>query len=986
MRKTSLTWLCLGLTLLMATSAFAQQTAGNLTGRLVDTQGAALPGATVTALNENTGYTRTVTSDAEGVYRLTALPVGSYVLTVELSGFARVERRGVTVNVGQTVAIDVELRVAAVTETVNVTAESPIILTTTSSVGGLVDVRTIEDLPLNGRQFANLAITIPGVGLGFHSDPTKSTQFSPQINGGNGRNVNYQIDGGDNNDDTVGGLLQLFPLEAIQEFNVLTSRYKAEYGRSNGGVMNIITKSGTNDLHGSWFTLLRDDSMNAKTETDRLNNAAKQDYRRYQFGGSVGGPIVRNTLHYFAALERTQQDTLQTVNTRGLFPQDDGIYTTPYRENLLTTKVTWAAGARQYLAIRYGRNTNSQPYGAGPLAPPSNWGDSTNEFNSINLNHNFVLGFGFNEAIFQYADFSNAITERSKDALINFPNGVQIGQNANTPQVTQQHKWQFRDDFSWHITGVGGLGHDLKSGVNFINQPHLYIEFNTGTYDYAYTLTTNDRSGPVSLVTLNGGDASANIPNWQLGLYLQDDWRVSEKLTLNLGLRHDYVDGFAIDQSKNPNFVILQNAGRAGRFAGQPAFREFGMESKEDSNNWQGRAGFAFDVRGDGRDVIRAGYGRYYDVGYTNANILFAAVNATGVGAGLVFSVRNPNGIRKTDGTLFRVGDPVSTIASQNEAGGALPLNSHIASPRIRQPYSDQYSAGWSHQLNDATAVDVDYVHSDGRDLGWRIQLNQVNPGATARQFADLRISPANFTIDISDGKSRYDGVTFGLRRRLSAGLQMSGWYALQSARGTAGNGADELNTQNIQNHLDPYADVQFGPSGRTDARHRFTVSAIWQAPLGVQVSPIVRFRSALPVATTQGLDLNANGVNNEIPDRAFAFAGFDKAGDPVLKDIGQCKTINCSRGAKQSQVNLRVSRNFSLFRTAQVEAIAEVFNVFNAKNPATFTTRRLTGSIANPLPNTSNGRPAFMRPQEYAGDFQNPEQRVGQIGLRFTF
>jgi outer membrane receptor protein involved in Fe transport len=960
--------------------AHAQQTAGNLTGRVVDAQSAALPGASVTALNESTGYTRTVVSDAEGIYRLTALPVGNYTVTVELAGFSRVEQKAIPVNVGQTVAIDFDLKLATLEETVTVTAESPMVSTTSSSVGGVVDVQTIEEMPLNGRQFANLAITIPGVGLGYHSDPTKSTQFSPQINGGNGRNVNYQIDGGDNNDDTVGGLLQLFPLEAIQEFNVLTSRYKAEYGRSNGGVLNIITKSGTNTLQGSWFTLLRDDVMNARTETERLNNASKQDYRRYQFGGSIGGPIIVNRLHYFGAFERTQQDTLQTVNTRGLFPQEDGIYTTPYRENLLTTKVTWSMTDRQYASVRYGRNSNSQPYGVGPLAPPSNWGASTNSFNSANVNHNFVLGGALNEAIFQYADFSNEITANSTGPLITFPNGVTSGQNANTPQVTQQRKWQFRDDFSWHVTGLGGLGHDFKTGVNFINQPHLYIEFNTGTNDYAYTLINNDLNGPVSLVTLNGGDSSANIPNWQVGLYVQDDWRLSDRLTLNLGFRYDYIDGFALDQSLNPNFVILQNAGRAGRFAGQPAFREFGLEPKEDTDNFQGRAGLVFDLHGDGRDVVRAGYGRYYDVGYTNANILFAAINATGIGAGQIFSVRN------ADGTLFRVGDPVSTIASQNEAGGALPLNSHIASPRIRQPYSDQYSLGWSHQLNDVTAFDIDYVHSDGRDLGWRIQLNQINPGATARQFADLRTSPANFTIDISDGKSRYDGITFGVRRRLSGGLQLSGWYALQSAKSTAGNGSDELNTQNVINHLDPYADVQFGPSGRTDARHRFTISAIWQAPFGLQVAPIVRFRSALPIATTQGLDLNGNGVNNEIPDRAFAFDGFDAEGNPVLKDIGECKTVNCGRGAKQSQVNLRVSRGFALFGSARLEAIAEVFNLFNAKNPATFTTRRFTGSVANPTPNTSNGRPAFMRPQEYAGDFQNPEQRIGQLGFRLTF
>ena len=144
-------------------------------------------------------------------------------------------------------------------------------------------------------------------------------------------------------------------------------------------------------------------------------------------------------------------------------------------------------------------------------------------------------------------------------------------------------------------------------------------------------------------------------------------------------------------------------------------------------------------------------HGRYYDVGYTNSNILFAAINATGIGAGTIFSVTNPNGIVKADGTLFQVGDPISTIASQNEAGGALPLNSHIASPRIRQPYSDQFSIGWSHQLGEATVFDVDYIHSDGKDLGWRIPLNQRNPGSAVRQFADIPFSPANITIEIID-------------------------------------------------------------------------------------------------------------------------------------------------------------------------------------------------------------------------------------------
>src|SRR3954470_10684466 len=361
--------------------ASAQQTTGNITGRIVDAQGAAVPGVTVSARSPQRGFVRTDVSDGEGIYRLTALPVGNYDINAELSGFSTFSRKEVTVNVAQTTDLNVELKLAGLTESVNVTAEVPMVKTSDSSVGGVVDVSKIESLPLNGRQFANLAVTIPGVGLGFHSDPTKSTQYSPQIAGGNGRNVNYQIDGGDNNDDTVGGLLQLYPLEAIQEFNFITQRYKAEYGRSNGGVMNIVTKSGTNSVQCSAFELFRDTKMNATTETEKLNDADKQKYRRNQFGGSVGGPVVKNKVHFFAAVERTQQDTKQAVTTLGLYPAQDGVFPTPSRENLFTAKVSSNINASQYLSVRYGRNTNSQVYSAAPRRTQDNWGDSENAFN-----------------------------------------------------------------------------------------------------------------------------------------------------------------------------------------------------------------------------------------------------------------------------------------------------------------------------------------------------------------------------------------------------------------------------------------------------------------------------------------------------------------------------------------------------------------------------------------------------------------------------
>src|SRR4029077_6587116 len=183
--------------------------------------------------------------------------------------FGTVSKKDIEINVAQTVTIDFALKVATVSETVSVTGATPLIEKTQSGLCGVVDPRRIENLPLNGRQFANLAATIPGVGLSFHTDPTKSTQFAPLVNGGAGRNINYQIDGGDNNDDTVGGLLQLFPLEAVEQFNFQTQRFKAEYGRSNGGVLSVVTKSGTNNWAGSAFEFFRDKGMNGLTQTEK---------------------------------------------------------------------------------------------------------------------------------------------------------------------------------------------------------------------------------------------------------------------------------------------------------------------------------------------------------------------------------------------------------------------------------------------------------------------------------------------------------------------------------------------------------------------------------------------------------------------------------------------------------------------------------------------------------------------------------------------
>ncbi|MGH9657342.1 MAG: TonB-dependent receptor, partial [Bryobacteraceae bacterium] len=953
---------------LLGVSAVAQQTNGTILGRILDAQGATIPGATVTAKNPQTGFERTVVSDAEGTYRLSALPVGQYEVTVELAGFSTIDRRGLVVSVGQTLTVDFEMKVANVAETITVTALSPMIESTVSSVGGVVDIGRIESLPLNGRQFANLAATIPGVGLGYHSDPTKSTQYSPQINGGNGRNVNYQIDGGDNNDDTVGGLLQLFPLEAIQEFNLVTSRAKAENGRSNGGVLNVVTKSGTNDLHGSFFEFFRDTAMNSRTTTEKNNKIDKQDYRRNQFGGSFGGPIITDKLHYFGAVERTQQDTLQAVNTKGLFTNLDGIYATPYRETLLNIKVTQNVSSSQYLSVRYGRNQNTQPYGATASKPPNGWGTSENKFNSFNVNHNLVVGADkLNEFIFQYADFANHINANSTDPYQTFPNGVAVGQSPNTPQTTEQKKWQFRDDFSWHVSGMGGVGHDFKAGLNFINEPRLFITFNSGKGVLQHTHLDDTVAGPISVVTMNDGDASANIPLKQYAFFVQDDWRVTDRLTLNIGLRYDLITGYQFDQSLNPNYVKVQNAGKAGLLTGIKGLENFGQDPKDDTNNYQPRFGFAWDLSGNNRNVIRGGWGVYMDMAYTNSNALFAASDATGKGFGTVVNVDNQSGIRNADGSFYRVGQPVSNIISQNLAGGAFPLFGQFTDPRLQMPYTRQASIGWSHQLTPSTAITADLVRADGRDLNTRPRINTIQANGV-RRLAFLQLAPnaPGTRPAVSRGKSEYTAGIFAVKRRLTNGFDFTATYTLASAKSTAGTAVDELNANNLQDSTLLYDDPKvLGPTSRTDARHSGALAAVFQFK-GFTISPIYIFKSPLPVSTIEGLDLNANGERNDIPAKAYQFDGIGKP----AKEIGNCETYNCGRGAWRTQFNIRGSRGFRLMGNARIEAIAEVFNLFNVSNPIGFVTTRLLGTG---LPNVN-----FMQPISFAGDFQQPEQRVG--------
>ena len=306
---------------------------------MTDATGATLPGVTLTATNDATGFNRTVVTDADGTYKFLSLPPGIYTVLSDLAGFGTVTTKNVEVNVATERSLNVSLKPAAVKEQITVTAEAPLVATS-PSVGTVVSQRELENLPLNGRQFANLGSLAPGTSLSVNSDPTKPGQLTIALNGGSGRNVNFLIDGGDNTDDTIGGALQNFNIEAVQEFKIQTMQYKAEYGRSSGGVLSVVTKTGTNELQGSAYEFYRAKGLNSLSESEIDNGNVKQPYRRDQYGFSLGGPIVKDRAHFFGTYEKTKRTTTYTVQTP-LLPQFNGqSITLPFEDQLGTVKAS----------------------------------------------------------------------------------------------------------------------------------------------------------------------------------------------------------------------------------------------------------------------------------------------------------------------------------------------------------------------------------------------------------------------------------------------------------------------------------------------------------------------------------------------------------------------------------------------------------------------------------------------------------------------
>ncbi|HKS26122.1 MAG TPA: TonB-dependent receptor [Thermoanaerobaculia bacterium] len=978
------------LSLLIPTFLLAQTSAGALGGRVADESGGALPGVTVTATNSATGFSRNVVTGSDGAYRFQALPVGTYNVTADLSGFTSVTTRNVDVSVATERTINFTLKQASVKEQITVTAEAPLV-ETSPAVGTTISQREMENLPLNGRQFANLGSLAPGTTLSVNSDPTKPGQLTIALNGGSGRNVNFVVDGGDNTDDTIGGALQNYNIEAVQEFKIQTQQYKAEYGRTTGGVLTVVTKTGTNEFAGNAYEFYRDKSLNTESQSEQNSGSGKTNYRRNQYGATLGGPIVKDRAHFFITAERLGRRTNYVIDTTPpsspsnpnpppIYPEFQGqAVPTPFRDDLLTAKVSGDINPKQFLQVRYGYQKNTDIYGASPVSLPSALGTLTNKYRSLLVGHTFQLGSDkLNEFLFQNTHFANAILPVSDDPFLFYPSGVSVGQNINTPQTTDQIKRQYKDDFSW-TTNLGGRRNDFKFGANYIDEPLLGGDFSTGLAGQ-YNLLSDQRGSPISEITIQGGFAGYNTPIKQYNYYAQDDISVNNKLTLNVGLRYDLWKGFDIDQTNNPIWQVLSTQTKYN----DPYLKDFqggkGGKLDNDTNNWAPRLGFTYDMNADSKHILRGGVGRYFDFPYTNATILFPAVSIQS-NYGTVYHYRDPNGIRNANGTFFQPGQPLPP--NQLPSADINPPN-EVASPTLATPYSDQISLGYSWQVNPWLGLNVDASHIKYRDLPFRFRGNPTDPTTGQARFPQF----GSFRIWYGNGFADYNGINLGGHARLGDKFELQGFYTLSHTTGNILAGADEfrITAADYQPDLrgvrdqtvdpyDPLCNACEGPLN-TDARHRITLSALYRAPLGINVSGIVRWHSATPYTDWLGHDYRC-GPDGTVANTTTPCDGYAFDLSPGVSHV------NTLRGDSFSQTDIRIAKEFRVQGHYGIELIGEVFNLFNSKNATGFRGNR---EIFNTDQNKFVPNPAFGTPARFAGDPGQGEQRLAQLGIRLSF
>jgi carboxypeptidase family protein len=946
----------------LSSSAHAQN--AQIAGVVKDQSGAVIPGASITARNVDTGFTRVAVSDGGGEYRLVSLPPGRYAVAAELSGFSTETRPDIVLIIDQTATLNFSLKPAALSETVTVTGESPIVDVTRSDVSTSVSTQQIQDLPVASRRWIDLAMLTPGTS----QDNIRGQFYRGNVNvGAGGREYSngFIVDGVNNTWAEMGEPRQNFAMDAIQEFKVSTSTYKAEYGLATGGLVSVVTKSGTNQIHGSGLWFFRDASVTAK----EFFQTTKPDYRRHQYGGTVGGPIIKDKTHFFFAYEGTQEKQFLTVNARGLWPQYEGTFLSDQTRWTYNAKVDHQLAQGQSLFFRYGAEDEYRPIiTAGGTTAVTNSFDFAVPRTSAVLGHTWVINSrALNDARFQYAfakyevspPYSHGDWEPADftarlplcTAVFNYPS-INVGGCGNA-QMGPESRWQLKDDFSYLMHAWGG-NHQWKVGFDFSHVPFEGDLTNSPLGQWTMPKDTPyNVNDPTTYPTQysNSLPTYASIPVNVYAAYLQDDWQVASGLTFNLGLRYDLQRGSFNEDLPGLLSSIQDKLGRNGSFPLDVSVVQQPKAGRGDYNNFGPRVGMAWDPANNGVMNLHAAYGMFYD----NMRTLQNFNELTWPQAQQII-INRPT-----------YPDPLGGRSRDSFASTAPPNITVMSNDQVN-PYAHQFNAGVSRQFLRDFALTADVSVVNRRSDRDTIDPNLPDPVTRGKLYPQF--GRVNFWVSTADNS--YRALLLKIEKRMSNRYQFLASYTLSAAKDTAATNllADRYGFFSIERY------------GAADRRHRLVTSGIVQLPANAQVSAIADFRSDLRFAPTAAFgDLNNDGYTGDLPAGVLPGTGCrDLNLDAVnaartARGLSPVTQVDCPGFAN---VDLRLSKSFRI-GSQRAEVIAQLFNVFNRAN---FNVPNGNISAGN---DPATGRPLFGTSTSLLPNINAPS-RQAEFAVRFQF
>jgi outer membrane receptor protein involved in Fe transport len=971
----------------LSQTTIAQQVgSAGLRGTVVDEQGRGIA-AKITIVYLGTGLGRETYADERGYFSLAQLPAGAARVVIEASGFATQTLDAVGLEVGQVADANVRLQLSRIEERVTVAGSAGKVDVLGSEVGAVLSAHEIASLPLNGRNFLELALLAPGNAPAPAFDPTKANSVLISSAGQLGRGGNITIDGQDDNDDVVGGPLQNVPQDAVQEFQMATNRFSAELGRSAGSVINVVTRSGSDALHGSASVFARDRRIQSLPATIDERGGEDLPFDRQQYSATVGGPAGGRPVFWFGAVEVRNQDGAVLVGER--VPAFGAIAQTfaaaPLDDLLTTFRVDARLPWDDDLTVRYS-GQREDDISASTLDRPA--GSASQRQKSRNRHHAVlgswtkVLSRAVNEFSASYSDFDNAIVPVQPGVQLTFPS-LQDGSSFRVPQGTVQQRWQFSN-----ATTLSRGEHQWKFGaqVQRVDAAFDLGVFRDGRVEFVEDFPAFDRTGDGRVndddllfsVTLRSGypDRDLEIPdadNVHVAAYVQDDWRIGSRLTLNLGVRYEIdTDVTNISRVDELNPIVAP-------FVTGPRRR--------DTNNWGPRIGFNW-ATADAATSVRGGYGLYYD----RVTLQIQSLERGLDGRALPIEVRAGNVffIDPATGQIPPFAPTVSNPFTGFILPGAGASGINIIDSRLQNPMVHQVSLGIERQIGRAQLVRADVVHNDGRHF--------IIGRTVGTVFNPVVGGPDRVVNLESSAETKYDALLLGYERRFDGRFGARAGYTFSKSFNYAND--DQIPFAN--GPIDPN-DLrrEFGPTPN-DRRHRLTVAAAVGLPGSFQLSGLWTLSSGVPMdilmpdgqSRVPVFQRNAGGrqfrTGRELNG---ALRGINEGGGidgqplPLVPDDAR---FNDHFNA----LDLRLSRSFALPGAARAELLVEVFNLFNVTNVLGVTSRNYSG-YSNALVRDSSdpSNPGYLRSSRFGtpvstagGVFGSGGPRALQLGGRITF